>query len=66
MQCAKPLLHPEQIILREHHQQNQQRKENNQLKINADKEIKDMENIMKGNGDCEDSLMKAINGNNEK
>eukprot|EP00957_Ditylum_brightwellii_P044821 3400550-Ditylum_brightwellii.AAC.1 len=37
MQCAKPLSHPEQVILRDCLQEKHPRKENDQLKINADK-----------------------------
>eukprot|EP00957_Ditylum_brightwellii_P083336 6336322-Ditylum_brightwellii.AAC.1 len=43
MHCAKPLSHPEQVILRDCLQEKCQKKENNQLKRNADKEMKDIE-----------------------
>eukprot|EP00957_Ditylum_brightwellii_P070079 5322741-Ditylum_brightwellii.AAC.1 len=47
MQCAKPLLHPELVILRDHVQEKCLRKETDQLKKNAGKEMKEIEEITK-------------------
>eukprot|EP00957_Ditylum_brightwellii_P109895 8382805-Ditylum_brightwellii.AAC.1 len=62
MQHAKPLSHPEQVILQDRIQQLRLRKETDHLK----KEIKEIEEITYGNKDCDVSLLKAINENNEK
>ena len=66
MQRAKPLSHPEQVILRDRIQQQRLMKETDQLKKHAEKEIKEKEEITNGNRDCEVSLLKAIDDNNEK
>eukprot|EP00957_Ditylum_brightwellii_P150577 11465783-Ditylum_brightwellii.AAC.1 len=53
MQHVKPLSHPEQVILQDRIQQYHLRKETDQLKKHADKEIKEIEEITNGNRDRE-------------